>query len=160
MNIKNEIVQNSLRCLQHPATWLSIVMLVVNDHILKVVCPSWLTGKLSDIAGLFFFPLIVATSLSFLLSKYKVTSIRIGQIAFAFVGIWFILLKTFPLVNFLTTSLITSLLIGFPAKFVMDPTDLIALFAMFPANELWYVFHWAGTVKSIHGNQVLKTIGF
>ena len=136
MNIKNEIVQNSLRCLQHPATWLSIALLLVNDHILKVFCPSWLTGKLSDFAGLFFFPFIVAAGLSFLLSKYEVPSLRVGQIAFGFVGIWFILLKTFPLVNFLTTGL-ASLLIGYPTRFVMDPTDLVALFAMFPAWIIW-----------------------
>ena len=136
MNIKNEIAQNSLRCLQHPATWLSIALLFINDHILKVVCPSWITGKLSDFAGLFFFPFIVAAGLSFLLSKYKVPSIRVGQIAFGFVGVWFILIKTFPLVNFLTTGL-ASLLIGFPTKFVMDPTDLVALFAMFPAWIIW-----------------------
>jgi hypothetical protein len=101
-----------------------------------VVCPSWITGKLSDFAGLFFFPFIVAAGLSFLLSKFKVPSIRVGQIAFGFVGIWFILLKTFPLVNFLTTGF-ASLLIGFPTEFVMDPTDLVALFAMFPAWIIW-----------------------
>jgi len=136
MNTKNEIVQNSLRCLQHPATWLSIVLLLVNDHILKVVWPSWITGKLSDFVGLFFFPFILAAGLSFLLSKYQVPSIRVGQIAFGSVGIWFFLLKTFPSVNYLTTGFV-SLLIGFPAKFVMDPTDLVALFAMVPAWMIW-----------------------
>jgi hypothetical protein len=136
MNIKNEIVQNSLRCFQHPATWLSIALLLVNDHILKVLYPSWITGKLSDFAGLFFFPFIVAAGLGFLLSKYKVPSIRVGQIAFGLVGIWFILLKTLPAMNFLTTDL-TSLLLGIPTKFVMDPSDLAALFAMFPAWIIW-----------------------
>jgi len=136
MNIKHETVQNSLRCLQHPATWLSIGLLFANDHILKVVCPSWITGKLSDFAGLFFTPFIVAAGLSFLLSKYKVPSIKVGQFAFGFVGIWFILLKTFPLVNFLTTGLVSRLM-GFPTKFVTDPTDLVALFAMFPAWMIW-----------------------
>ena len=136
MNIKNEIVQNSLRCLQHPATWLSIALLLVNDHILKVVCPSWITGKLSDFAGLFFFPFILAAGLSFLLSKYNVPSVKVGQIAFGFVGIWFILLKTIPSMNILTTDL-SSLLLGSPTKFVMDPTDLIALLAMVPAWMIW-----------------------
>ncbi len=60
MNIKNEIARNSLRCLQHPATWLSIALLLVNDHVLKVLYPSWITGKLSDFAGLFFFPFLLA----------------------------------------------------------------------------------------------------
>jgi hypothetical protein len=136
MNIKNEIVQNSLRCLQHPATWLSIALLLVNDHILKVVCPSWITGKLSDFAGLFFFPFILAAGLSFLLSKYKVPSVRVGQIAFGFVGIWFILLKTIPSLNILTTEL-SSMLLGSPTKFIMDPTDLIALLSMVPAWIIW-----------------------
>ena len=98
MNIKNENILNSLRCLQHPVTWLSIALLVVNDHILKVVYPSWITGKLSDFAGLFFFPFIVAAGLSFLLSKYKISSSRIGLLAFGIVGIWFALLKTYYLI--------------------------------------------------------------
>lgn len=36
-------------------------MLAVNDHLLKGagVLPGWLTGKLSDFAGLFFFPLLL-----------------------------------------------------------------------------------------------------
>ena len=136
MNIKDESVQNSLRCLQHPATWLSIALLLVNDHILKVIYPSWITGKLSDFAGLFFFPFIVATGLSFLLSRYHVPSLRVGQIAFGLVGIWFILLKTTPLVNGLSTSL-ASRLIGYPPQYVIDPSDLIALSAMLPAWIIW-----------------------
>jgi hypothetical protein len=31
----------------------SLLLLVVNDHIFKVVCPGWITGKLSDFAGVF-----------------------------------------------------------------------------------------------------------
>ena len=136
MNIKNEIARNSLRCLQHPATWLSIALLLVNDHVLKVVYPSWITGKLSDFAGLFFFPFLLATGLGILLSRSKVPSIRVGQIAFALVGIWFILLKTLPALNLLTTEL-SSRLLGVPTQFVMDPTDLVALFAMLPAWMIW-----------------------
>jgi len=136
MNIKNKVFQNSLHCLQHPATWLSITLLLVNDHVLKVLYPSWITGKLSDFAGLFFFPFIVAASLSFISSKIIISSLRVGQISFGFVGIWFILLKTFPLVNYFTTDLSTTLL-GMPTNFILDPTDLIALFAMFPAWIIW-----------------------
>ena len=59
MKSKNPAFENSLACLQHPLTLLSIAILLLNDHVLKVVSPSWLTGKLSDFAGLFFFPIIV-----------------------------------------------------------------------------------------------------
>jgi len=46
--------------LLHPAVWLAITVLVVNDHVLKAHVPGWLTGKLSDVAGLIFFPLVLA----------------------------------------------------------------------------------------------------
>jgi hypothetical protein len=34
-------------------------MLLLNDHLLKSAAPGWLTGKLSDVAGLVFFPLLL-----------------------------------------------------------------------------------------------------
>ena len=40
-----------------PAFLFSLLFLVINDHILKQVFHNWLTGKLSDIAGLFAFAL-------------------------------------------------------------------------------------------------------
>ncbi len=136
MSNKNQLFQKSLRCLQHPATWLSITILIINDHIFKVIYPSWITGKLSDFAGLFFFPFIVVAIMSFLLKKSKISSIQVGEISFGIVGICFVLVKTFPLVNIFTTRL-TSLLLGTPTKFMLDPTDLIALFSMVPAWMIW-----------------------
>ena len=41
---------------------LAATVLAVNDHILKVEFASWWTGKLSDIAGLFYFPLFLTAS--------------------------------------------------------------------------------------------------
>jgi len=46
--------------LLHPVVWLAIAVLVINDHVLKALVPGWVTGKLSDVAGLIFFPLILA----------------------------------------------------------------------------------------------------
>lgn len=46
--------------LTHPVVWAAIALLVVNDHILKNAYRGWVTGKLSDIAGLVFFPLLLA----------------------------------------------------------------------------------------------------
>ena len=45
----------------HPLPLLAMALLAVNDHWLKGsgVLPGWLTGKLSDFAGLIFFPLFV-----------------------------------------------------------------------------------------------------
>ena len=44
--------------LLHPVSLAAIAVLVVNDHILKASHPGWWTGKLSDVAGLVFFPLL------------------------------------------------------------------------------------------------------
>jgi len=49
----------SLRALGHPLSLASVALLVANDHLLKRAYPSVLTGKLSDFAGLFFFPFLL-----------------------------------------------------------------------------------------------------
>lgn len=136
MEIKNQNFQNSLRCLQHPATILSIALLLLNDHVFKVVSPSWLTGKLSDFAGLFFFPFIVAAGLSLVLANLNLTPRFIGLVSFGIVAIWFTLLKTFSFANSLTAQF-ASLFIGLPVLFILDMTDLIALIAIIPAWKLW-----------------------
>ncbi len=37
-----------------------MLILALNDHWLKAACPGWITGKLSDFAGLIFFPPMLA----------------------------------------------------------------------------------------------------
>jgi hypothetical protein len=37
----------------------AIVLLVLNDHVFKALWPGWITGKLSDVAGMVFFPLLL-----------------------------------------------------------------------------------------------------
>jgi hypothetical protein len=43
--------------LLHPGALVAILVLVLNDHVLKQAFPGVVTGKLSDVAGLVFFPL-------------------------------------------------------------------------------------------------------
>ena len=43
-----------------PVAILAILVLVLNDHVLKTAVPGPVTGKLSDVAGLLFFPLLLA----------------------------------------------------------------------------------------------------
>jgi hypothetical protein len=136
MRSHNSGFENSLACLQHPLTLLSIAVLLLNDHVLKVISPSWLTGKLSDFAGLFFFPFILTAGLSLVLSKFDLSRQRIGQIAFGIVAIWFVLLKTTPFVNLLTAQF-TSLFFGAPVQIILDPTDVVALVVLWPAWMMW-----------------------
>jgi len=44
----------------HPLALASVGLLLLNDHVLKLHWPGVLTGKLSDVVGLVFFPLLLA----------------------------------------------------------------------------------------------------
>jgi hypothetical protein len=48
--------------LLHPIALAAIATLLLNDHVLKARFPGFVTGKLSDIAGLVFFPLLLAAA--------------------------------------------------------------------------------------------------
>lgn len=45
--------------LTHPVALGALLLLLVNDHVLKRAMPGVLTGKLSDLAGMVFFPLVL-----------------------------------------------------------------------------------------------------
>ena len=51
--------------LAHPVSIAALVVMVVNDHLLKQAYGSWWTGKLSDAAGLVFFPALVGLVVAF-----------------------------------------------------------------------------------------------
>jgi hypothetical protein len=44
----------------HPLVLVAVVVLVVNDWVLKPRFHDWLTGKLSDISGLLFAPIVLS----------------------------------------------------------------------------------------------------
>jgi len=136
MTKNNSGLENSLRCLQQPVTVSSIALLLLNDHVLKAISPSWLTGKLSDFAGVFFFPFVLAAGLSFVFGGCERSIRKIGMVAFGLTGLWFFLLKTSVLVN-QASSAGASLLLGVPVKYALDPVDTLALLMLLPAWQLW-----------------------
>jgi hypothetical protein len=46
--------------LLHPVVLAAIAILAMNDHVWKRAAPGLVTGKLSDVAGLLFFPAMLA----------------------------------------------------------------------------------------------------
>lgn len=136
MNTSNQVLQNCLRCLQHPLALACIALLLLNDHVFKVLYPSWLTGKLSDVAGLFFFPFIVAAILGGTFAKFMLNPNHVGRLAFGSVAVWFTLIKTLPAANDIMNHLLSGLL-GYSVRLVIDPSDLIGLIALWPAWKLW-----------------------
>jgi hypothetical protein len=102
----------------HPVPLLAVLLLAVNDHLLKGsgVLPGTVTGKLSDFAGLFFFPLLLAAV------GWD------GTLATGAVAAVFTALKTWPSFNHAVSPLF--------GENVLDPTDLWALLALVP-SWLW-----------------------
>lgn len=134
--------QTSLRALAHPLTLTAIGLLLLNDHVLKAAAPSWVTGKLSDFAGLFFFPFLLAAAAS-----GPVEALRRGRgpglpprlaglSCFGVTALWFAGMKTMPAVNEWTRTL-AGWAAGRPALIVLDPTDLAALVVLWPAWRVW-----------------------
>ena len=137
----------ALACLIDPPTLIAIGLLLLNDHLLKAAVPSWWTGKLSDLAGLYFFPFLVLAALSLpgLLFRRSGPSPdradRLMVLALALSGLWFTALKGTPASNAWAVALLEAIT-GRGSLFVVaDPTDLIAL-AMLPLAWL----RWKGLV--------------
>lgn len=49
----------ALDALLHPVPLSALVLLLVNDHVLKASHPGWWTGKLSDVAVMVLLPLLL-----------------------------------------------------------------------------------------------------
>jgi hypothetical protein len=93
----------------------AIALLVINDHVLKAAWPGFVTGKLSDVAGV----VMVAILLAALLRR---PSAACGATAVAFVA-----LKVVPIMPTWAAPVL-----GGATR--TDPTDLMALMALIP---LW-----------------------
>jgi len=129
-------LDRSLHCLSRPPAVIAVSLLLLNDHFLKAAFPGWWTGKLSDVAGLFFFPFVVSALLALILDRMNVPPRLTAASAFWLVGGWFAAMKTIPLANEVTVS-VWQHLAGGPVAIVPDPTDLLALLLLWPAWRLW-----------------------
>lgn len=111
--------------LVHPAPLAAVGVLALNDHLLKGagILPGAVTGKLSDFAGLFFFPLLLAALLRGLSRAARGRDIDDRRSLAAATSIataaGFAAVKLLPAVNALVARTW--------GVMVMDPTDLIAL---------------------------------
>jgi hypothetical protein len=101
------------RDLLHPIALLAIATLIVNDRFLKAAWPSWWTGKLSDVAGMLFFPLLLSAVLG-----HRRACVIATMVAFA-------LIKTWPPATAACEHVLG--LFNGDVVIVRDPTDLLAL---------------------------------
>lgn len=109
-------MKNNLKILSSPWFLIGLALLLLNDFIFKEIYGNWLTGKLSDFAGLFIFPLFWTA----LFPKYK---IRI----FLFTALFFIFWKSPYSESFIG---LWNKVMFFEIARVVDYTDLLALFIL------------------------------
>jgi BNR/Asp-box repeat. len=126
----------SLAALIHPASLVAIAVLLLNDHFLKYAAPSWLTGKLSDFAGLFIAPYVCLAVVLALLSftRPRLSATQIAFATYFAIGVLFTTLKVSTEATDFFVSVLAALT-GQRISLVVDPSDLIALIAL-PASYL------------------------
>lgn len=127
----------------HPAVLASLALLLVNDHVLKRAAIGTpfdvVTGKLSDFAGLAFFPVLLV-SLVELVTRRAPASRRLVAMCVALTVVVFALTKTWTPAAHAYELAIAVLQYPVHGRLVdiahvVDPTDLVAL----PAALLAFV---------------------
>jgi hypothetical protein len=105
-----------------PAFIIGLLLLLINDFFLKQHYHNWLTGKLSDFAGLFIFPIF----LTYLFPKKAISN-------YVFTALFFVFWKLEY-----SSSLLFYVNETFGSEFsrTIDDTDLIALFIL-PISYLY-----------------------
>ena len=130
----------------HPAVLASMLLLIVNDHVLKHAYPGFFTGKLSDVAGLAFFPVLLWSLLEVLARRPPPLSLRACAACIVVTGLVFAATKTWPpageayaqaiaLLQWPVRALVAVVAgVARPAlgrvSFAVDATDLLALPAL------------------------------
>lgn len=134
--------REALAPLAHPVFWGALVVLALNDHVLKGagILPGVVTGKLSDFAGLIVAPVLLAALIPRRL------------VAFALITIPFALIKMSPL--FAAFAEEGMALVGIEWRIWVDPTDLVALLSLPVA---WWVCE-ASTTR-VSGRGVIERAG-
>ncbi len=121
--------------LLHPIVLGMMAVSFINDQVLQRLWPSWLTGKISDFAWLFYFPLVVYFVLILLFPKRIARAKNSDLAVWSGVGIIFSLMKTLPVFNAFVTGGFTKV-VGIPVVVVVDPGDMLALPSL--AASLWF----------------------
>ncbi len=118
----------------HPFSLIMIALLVFNDFFLKPYVPSWLSGKLSDLAMVYLLPFLGMVLIALF---PKIRRLRWVEItAFIFPVMVFTAGKTILPFNQLIFHWL-SVLLPYPTHFVFDPSDLVALLMLLPASYVW-----------------------
>lgn len=134
----------ALRWLAHPVSLVAVGIMALNDHVLKQAYGSWWTGKLSDVAGLIFFPAVIAVVFVAVRPKRGATGSTRGTFegraferlvlaAVVVTGVGFTWVKATDEGAAAASALLTAIagpLFGGSSVVLKDATDLLALPAL------------------------------
>ncbi|MBN2176041.1 MAG: hypothetical protein JW722_00090 [Demequinaceae bacterium] len=134
-----DALRGALAWLAHPVCVAGLVILLLNDHVLKAEFGSWWTGKLSDVAGLVFAPALVAVVVAALAPRLRPGVVAAASLAT--VGLLFTLVKA-TAIGATTASAVWTAVAG-PSVVRQDATDLLALPVLVLA---WWAFTHARAV--------------
>ena len=131
----------------HPVPMAAVILMAVNDHLLKYSYSGWFTGKLSDFCGIFYLPIFIlaiqvaiCSVLNFQRLNIFIVSRTNLLLSIVFTDLLLIAVKLSPAFARSVESFFSSHL--FRIQMVQDPTDLLALLV----NPLTYYFvlrRWA-----------------
>lgn len=106
-----------------PLPLVAAGLMALNDHVLKGagVLPGWVTGKLSDVTGLFFFPVLLFALVSAVRGSARGPGARTRRAALlaGLTALVFAAIKVLPPANAVANAVL--------GRVVLDPTDLLAL---------------------------------
>ncbi|MDI6102444.1 hypothetical protein QLQ12_27875 [Actinoplanes sp. NEAU-A12] len=111
----------TLAWLGHPVTMAALALLIVNDHVLKNTHPGWVTGKLSDAAGMVLAPPLLAALAGLIAPRLPFRRLAAGSIVTVGLGFGFVKASWYGAE---LASALWSL--GTPSLIRADPTDLLA----------------------------------
>lgn len=134
----NLALRRALFALADMRTIAAIGVLLVNDHVLKHIWPSWMTGKLSDAAWCVFAPLLLAFFLALILTpllrdKHEK---QVAWLAFGIIGIAYGLFNLSDAVHGIIVHVL-SFVNGTPVAMPRDATDVIALPGLLLGWRIW-----------------------
>ena len=74
-------------CLRHPISLIMLLLWLLNDHIFKSLWGNAITGKLSDIAGLVVFPLMLVAAYEILCAFRQRQTSHLGLVLWMSIGL-------------------------------------------------------------------------
>ena len=135
----NPTFEKALGLLAHPFSLAGLALLLLNDHLLRHLWPSWWTGKIGDAAWLAFTPFALAALLAWWIPGPTARREKwASALAFGLTGLGFALAKSLPVFHQMAVQALHLLSGGGVITLRRDPTDLLTLPVLALGLYLWH----------------------